>query len=102
MWCSGTLNAKYFCHYFFFLTAKFAKIFAKFATIVKFLIGRFPKQILYYYSPSISYFEPMKGLKIILGTVARVVLYFNGHSHIGDVSFFGAVYIDGKRLSLFF
>jgi hypothetical protein len=44
----------------------------------------------------------MKGLKIILGTVARVVLYFNGHSHIGDVSFFGAVYIDGKRLSLFF
>jgi 1-acyl-sn-glycerol-3-phosphate acyltransferase len=37
----------------------------------------------------------MKGLKIIF-TVARVVLYFNGHSHIGDVSFFGAVYIDGK------
>jgi hypothetical protein len=44
----------------------------------------------------------MKGLKLFFGTVARVVLYFNGHSHIGDVSFFGAVYIDGKRLSLFF
>jgi hypothetical protein len=102
MWCSGTLNAGIFCHYFFFLTAKFAKIFANTNDCKVFLIGRFPKQILLLFAFDFLLLNYERIKNYFLGTVARVVLYFNGHSHIGDVSFFGAVYIDGKRLSLFF
>jgi hypothetical protein len=62
MWCSGTLNAGNILPLFLFLNRKVRKDFRKVHNDCKvFLIGRFQSKFFYYYSPSISYFEPMKG-----------------------------------------
>jgi hypothetical protein len=82
-----TLNAgKYFAIISFFLNRKVRKDFRKVHNDCKVFLIDFKANSFIIIRLRFLTFEPMKGLKLFW-VLWRVVLYFNGHSHIGDVPF---------------